>query len=448
MRGQLLLMLESLLLILVTGIFLLNKFLSFDISATIFDSIICLFFIILLSSIVLWGYRNHLFKGVKYAFRHYRICVSIRRALIDSDYFVIRQFFENDVIKLPKISLLFKDNYQRAILLIENRVKYIHRLDNVQLSSALKNFVVENSYLTKNENYYCFELFDSRFERRLTFTSVDAMYAFSSNTSNTELFIDKITQVPLHHTLIVGQTGSGKTYGVYSFLFQILNKPIKYHLFVADPKGSSLLVIGNMLNPKYTAEDVDEIINLLRQFNDKMEYRKSELKDKLPSKLEASYIDFGFPPYVFIFDEYAAFQSVVQTMDKKHRDEVNKLISQVVLQGRQLGFFLFIVMQKSDSSSLPTMIRDNLPLKIVLGNAEQQTYVTAFGTGVAIPNYNFRIGEGVFTYPGIANNPKICAFSNLNFDINDAFQSKRGLCNNPRSMKKEVDNESNTITRN
>lgn len=167
----------------------------------------------------------------------------------------------------------------------------------------------------------------------------------------------------------------------------------------------------------------------------KMNERKNEIKEKLLSKIESSYVDFDFEPYVFIFDEYASFQSVIQSRDKKTRDEVNKLISQIVLQGRQLGFFLFVVMQKSDSTSLPTMIRDNLPLKIVLGNAEEQTYITAFGYSKDIPKYKFRRGEGVYTFPEIANNPKICSFSYLNFDILGSFNKAGGVVNTPAPPK-------------
>ncbi len=94
-----------------------------------------------------------------------------------------------------------------------------------------------------------------------------------------------------------------------------------------------------------------------------------------------------------------------------------KLLSQVVLQGRQLGFFLWIVMQKSDASLLPTNLRENLPVKFVLGNAESQTYTTAFGNGVDIPEKNFKLGQGVFTCPIIAKRPRLCNFSYLNFDI-------------------------------
>lgn len=50
-------------------------------------------------------------------------------------------------------------------------------------------------------------------------------------------------------------------------------------------------------------------------------------------------------------------------------------------------------MQKSDATLLPTNLRENLPVKFVLGNAERQTYTTAFGAGVETPEKDFKLGH-------------------------------------------------------
>ncbi|WP_281512695.1 FtsK/SpoIIIE domain-containing protein [Mammaliicoccus vitulinus] len=225
--------------------------------------------------------------------------------------------------------------------------------------------------------------------------------------------------------MLVGQTGSGKTYALYSLILQMLSKDISYNIFFADPKNSSLAILGQNISAENTATEIDEIIKLLQDFNEKMSLRKQEIKMSLNKKLEGTYADFNYEPYIFIFDEFASFQSVLLTLEKKKRDEVSKLLSQVILQGRQLGFFLWIVMQKSDATLLPTNLRENLPVKFVLGNAEKQTYTTAFGSGIDIPTKNFDLGQGVFTCPVIASTPKICHFSYLNFDILKSVSIKK-----------------------
>ncbi|MHA3065950.1 FtsK/SpoIIIE domain-containing protein [Lacticaseibacillus saniviri] len=346
--------------------------------------------------------------------------------MIDAHYYVDRSYLGAPIVGLPRVRLEFTEDYSAAKLWIENNVKYVQRLNDVQLSSALKNYVVERQYLTKVQNEYCFELYDSAIERQQAFTTTAAFLANCRELPDDVLYVDQVTSLRLFHLLIVGQTGSGKTYALYSLLLQVINKPVHYHLYLADPKASSLAILGDIISPQHSASDVDDIISQLHDFNDKMQARKAELHQQLKSKLDASYSDFGLEPYLFVFDEYAAFKSIMQSRDKKSRDEAESLIAQVILQGRQLGFFMWFVLQKSDATILPTVIRDNLPWKIVLGNAEQQTYVTTFGNGTMIPNRNYGLGEGVYTYAGIANTPKLCAFSTLKFDILDAFKRSVG----------------------
>lgn len=84
---------------------------------------------------------------------------------------------------------------------------------------------------------------------------------------------------------------------------------------------------------------------------------------------------------------------------------------------------MLIIMQKSDANLISTSLRDNIPLKIVLGNSEQQTYITAFGTGVDIPKRHYKVGEGVFTEPVLAPEPRLIQCPYLKFDILEAIKS-------------------------
>lgn len=162
----------------------------------------------------------------------------------------------------------------------------------------------------------------------------------------------------------------------------------------------------------------------MERFVFQMEKRQVEIKERLSTMIDGDYRDFGLSPHLLIFDEFSAFSQRLAEKDKKQRDHVSSLLAQIVLKGRQSGFFLWIVMQQSGSNSIPTFIRDNLPCKVVLGNAEDQTYVTAFGAGTDIPLRKLGVGEGVYTYPGVANKPKLCAFSTLDFGILDALGAR------------------------
>lgn len=375
--------------------------------------------VIITFQLIMWLIRNKARKGMKYATSHYLTLLKLRKAFLDANYYNKRVYFNTEVAELPKIKLEFFNEYSKAKLFVEN-INLNKDIGDVNISFALDNFIVDRAYLTNNELYYIFEIYDSNIDQQLKFNTIWDLMKQSSQLDDYTLLIDKSISISLYGTLLVGQTGSGKTYALYSLILQMLTKNISYNIYFADPKNSSLAVLGERVSQENTATDIEDIIKLLQTFNEAMEARKKDIKKDLGTKLEATYADFHYEPYIFIFDEFASFQSVLQTMDKKKRDEVMKLLSQVVLQGRQLGFFIWIVMQKSDATLLPTNLRENLPVKFVLGNAEKQTYTTAFGAGVDIPEKELSLGQGVFTCPIVASTPKTCHFSYLDFDILEA----------------------------
>jgi len=370
---------------------------------------------------ILWILRNKAYKGIKHSILHYSTVLNLRRAFLDSNYYNKRFYFNKQIAQLPKIKLKFNNDLSNGKLFIEN-ISIDRDLSNINISFALDKYVVERSYLSKDENYYILEIYDSNIERQIIFNSLEELQDHSSEIADRNLFIDKFTTISMHSSLFVGQTGSGKTYALYSLILQMLLRKESYNLYFADPKNSSLAVIGEKIASNNTATNFDEIIDLLKSFNELMEARKVELKNKLESQLEATYVNFGYSAHILIFDEFTSFQTVLQSIEKTKRDYVMKLISEFVLQGRQLGFFIWFVMQKSDSKLLPTYIRENLPVKFVIGNAEKQTYITAFGAGINIKEKDFQIGQGLFICPLIANKPKICHFSYLDFDILDAVR--------------------------
>lgn len=79
------------------------------------------------------------------------------------------------------------------------------------------------------------------------------------------------------------------------------------------------------------------IIDLLRAFYAAMMERKAEMQNKLNGKLGSDFTDFRLPAYIFLMDEYAAFQASI-SRDKKRCDEVEEIMRNIVLMGRQLGF--------------------------------------------------------------------------------------------------------------
>lgn len=358
---------------------------------------------------------NRAYKGLRYFWQYWTTKNRLEKQMLDAGFGIERSYYTS----LPKIYLSFNNDFSSGTLKLRNSIKFDKRLDDIVMSAALGKYIVEYHNPTHDNNYYVFHLIDGSASFKSVFEAYSDFQKYNSQMGPYELFIDKRTHVKLQHSLIVGQTGSGKTVFTHNLILQMINKHIDYELYFADPKGSSLAVLGDAIDEDKTAADFDLIVELLKEFVQKMRKRKIEMKSLLKKRLDADYTTFELSPHVFIFDEYASFASILASQEKKQRDAVKALLYEVILQGRQLGFFVFITMQKSDATLLDTALRDNLPLKIVLGNAEQQTYVTAFGYA-DIPNRDYAVGEGVFTEPTLAHEPKLVQCPYCQFDILEA----------------------------
>ena len=364
---------------------------------------------------------HKLYRGVRYCILHKKLTDSIEQELLDACHYVERFSGMTKVAVLPKIKVEFNDGkLTTGKVYIRNHIKYHKKLEDISLSSALEEYIVDNAYISDDENWFIFEFISSSLNSKLVFHSIEDFKRYAKKSPCYHYFIDgRTNSIDLCSTLIVGLTGSGKTYALYSLILQSLLWRVKPILYFSDPKASSLSVLGEAIDRERTAETTEEIIDLLRTFVLEMEKRKKEVKEKLSSKLEATAKDFQMPAHIMIIDEFSSFISVIKTMDKKARDEVNKLLRNIVLQGRQLNFHLFIIMQKSDSEDIPTAIRSNLICKIVLGQANRTTYQTAFELpSTDIPERRFSQGDGLMTYQGLTRNtPRVVSFPYLDFDI-------------------------------
>lgn len=381
--------------------------------------------VLLAGGAVSWAVAHRLQRGLKYALRHWQLSRSIARALLEAGYGIPvgEQFY-----RLPRVKIRFDDKgLTSGLVEIQNHIKTDTSLSAVNLSSALGVYVVDAQYITNDNNYYCFEIADSRIDQQLKFSSYTELTGYAKRHTDKygpyTLFCDGRNEgIKIRSMLLVGITGSGKSYALMGLIAQLRNWPIAPVIYFADPKGSDIAVLGGSLAPEQTADNIDGIIDLLRQFYGSMMERKAEMRDKLSGKLGADFSDFRLPAYIFLFDEFAAFQASI-AKDKKRRDEVEELLRNVILMGRQLGFFTWIAMQKSDSSDIPTAIRDNLPLKICLGNAPATTLMTIFGRSSDLPDRHWGKGQGLVYCDGITAAPRPVSFPTLKFDIYSSLTS-------------------------
>lgn len=368
--------------------------------------------------------RHGLFThGLKYYIKHKQLSRNIKQQLYDSGIYVKGYYMNEEVALLPTVKILFSADMMTGTIEIERNIRNQISLDNRDISSALANYIVEASYLSEDANWQIYEIFDSSYVRRLYFKTTTEYIKFIKSSSDKTVVIDKLLSIPITHTLVCGSTGSGKSYFIYLLIIYMHINNKRYELYFADPKISGVFVIGNRINNSKTAGTIDSIIELLRSYHCMLEKRKNLMKKKLSKskKIDASAFDFKLKSHVLIFDEYLAFSKALSNYDKRTRDEVNSILSDIVLMGRQCGFYIIIIMQSSHASDLSAQIRDNLIFKVVLGQAERSTLEVAFGSSAAsdIPKYKCGAGQGFYTYQGLTNKPHMLSIPTINkFDIN------------------------------
>lgn len=175
----------------------------------------------------------------------------------------------------------------------------------------------------------------------------------------------------LPHMLIAGGTGGGKSYFILTLIETLLRTNAE--LYILDPKNSDLADLSVVLpNVYYRKEDM---MQALDQFYEKMMERTETMKQMENYKTGKNYAYLGLQPHFLIFDEYVAF------MDMIGRDSaaVMNKIKQIVMLGRQMGFFIILSCQRPDAKYLGDGIRDQFMFRVALGRMSELGYGMMFG---------------------------------------------------------------------
>ncbi len=179
----------------------------------------------------------------------------------------------------------------------------------------------------------------------------------------------------LPHMLIAGGTGGGKTYFILTLIEALLHTDSK--LYILDPKNADLADLGSvMANVHYRKED---LLSCIDTFYEEMIKRSEEMKQMENYKTGENYAYLGLPAHFLIFDEYVAFMEMLGT--KENTAVINKL-KQIVMLGRQAGFFLILACQRPDAKYLGDGIRDQFNFRVALGRMSEMGYGMMFGSDV------------------------------------------------------------------
>ena len=176
----------------------------------------------------------------------------------------------------------------------------------------------------------------------------------------------------LPHMLVAGGTGGGKTY----FLLTIINALVKTNavLYVLDPKNADLADLSAVMPNVYSQRE--DMVDCLNQFYDDMMERNAAMKGLPNYKTGENYAYYGLPAHFLIFDEYVAFIEMLGIRDSV---PVMDKIKQIIMLGRQSGFFLILACQRPDAKYLQDGARDQFNFRVALGRLSEQGYAMMFG---------------------------------------------------------------------
>ena len=205
------------------------------------------------------------------------------------------------------------------------------------------------------DSYVEYVLIYDTIANRITIDEVQAEHGSLRLMKNVWWEYDK-----LPHMLIAGGTGGGKTY----FILTIIEALLKCNavMYVLDPKNADLADLSAVMpEVYYKKEDVNACID---RFYDGMMVRSEAMKLMENYKTGENYAYLGLAPHFLIFDEYVAFMEMLTT--KENAAVLNKL-KQIVMLGRQAGYFLILACQRPDAKYLGDGIRDQFNFRVALG---------------------------------------------------------------------------------
>ncbi|EMH1088910.1 TPA: cell division protein FtsK [Staphylococcus aureus] len=204
------------------------------------------------------------------------------------------------------------------------------------------------------------------------------------------------------HALITGVTGGGKTYFLFYMIRELFKRDAEVRLL--DPKVSDLSFMKNVIGTEKVADTKGQIFKQLRGANEEMERRFRMMSESEQYQLGSNFRNFDLPPYFVIFDEVTAFTS---TLDKKELQEMNDYLINIIMKGRQAGVFMFLTAQRPDADVIKGNVRDQLGLRVSMGNLSADGYRMTFGqTDKAFqPIHESDIGRGYISILGQYNEP-------------------------------------------
>lgn len=321
-------------------------------------------------------------KGIKNYISKMIILGSIERNLISIGAYT--ELEDKIFVELPKIKIK-KGKVIISLSKLKIRAVIEKYLD--LFSTALpERYIVEDYFITQN-NSEVIILFEDIKTFKYEEYSVKEYKNLVESMNTLELYFDRKHIVNVNdypHFLISGSSGSGKSYFANEIVIQAIIK--KWQVVICDLKRSYGLY-KDFTNYVY---EVEGILEKLRSVESEMSQRMEKLQPELDKNPRALAVDIGYQPMLVVIEEYISLQA---SLDKKQKEELERVVKNLSVLARQSNIHLMIVMQSAGTENIQSTTRSNLT-KILLGNAQSNILTATFGNGVDIPNAHTKMNKG------------------------------------------------------
>ena len=188
------------------------------------------------------------------------------------------------------------------------------------------------------------------------------------------------------HALLTGSSGSGKSYALLFLIGNLLKDTESIDFYFLDFKNSDDFKFLQGYPKYYVGSDCyTGVMKYYEQFSSDRETGHNKKR------------------HILIFDEMPAFLNYQSTLDKanktKKANDVLSAISEILMLGRGIGYGLWCVVQRPDSTFFQNGARENFMLVCGLGRISREQKAMIF-TGEDLPDKVYQKGEGVLLADG------------------------------------------------
>ncbi|WP_422047699.1 FtsK/SpoIIIE domain-containing protein [Staphylococcus aureus] len=250
--------------------------------------------------------------------------------------------------------------------------------------------------------YLRYEFMPLKYKKRIVMNGRQSseLMKYDTKIALTQQIVWDFVKAP--HALITGQTGGGKTYFLFYIIRELFRRQSEVRLL--DPKVSDLSFMKRIIGDDKVADTKGQILKHLRQANEEMENRFRMMNESESYGIGKDFRNFDLSPFFIVFDEVTAFTS---TLDKKELQEMNDKLVNIIMKGRQAGVFMLLTAQRPDADIIKGNVRDQLGLRVSLGNLSDDGYRMTFGQTDKDfqPIHESEIGRGYISILGQYNEP-------------------------------------------